>query len=200
MLKGHQLFDYYFYMVSDGFTPLNHEGSSININKDISLGIIDKNVFKRKIIPTMDRLLPVDQLSLQSLHVINKCLHDLALVPRQGSIILIYNCPFEIQDRVRNYYETIVKSTNKNTMLTLPANDRAPREAAAIQPLSRLQLEFKSRVSDLIGLHKNIVAIIQWTKPERADEVAQLVGRCLRLNDFGNKLYFYLTTSSTEFE
>lgn len=199
-LKSHQLFDYYFYMTLEGFTPLNHEGPPININKDISLGIIPENVFKKNIVPSMDRLLPVDQLSLQSLHVINKCLHDLNLVPKQGSIILIYNCPYEIQDRVRNYYEDIIKSQNKSTMIALPQNDRGPREAAAIQPLSRLSLEFKSRVSDLIGLHKNIIAIIQWVKPERADEVAQLVGRCLRLNDFGNKLYFYLTTSSTEFE
>ena len=35
---------------------------------------------------------------------------------------------------------------------------------------------------------------------EYYDEVAQLIGRCLRLNNFGNKLYFYITTSSTEFE
>ena len=79
-------------------------------------------------------------------------------------------------------------------------NKETKSKVKAIQPLSRLSLEFKSRVSDLIGLHKNIVAIIQWSKPEREDEVAQLIGRCLRLNNFGNKLYFYITTSSTEFE
>jgi hypothetical protein len=152
----------------------------------------------------MDKLLPVDQLSLQALYVINKTFHDTNIIPKPGSVILIYNCPIEIQERVHNYYNRIITENSKATQLALTAETITPREAAVglktIQPLSRLQLMFKTRVSDLIGLHKNIVAILQWTKPEREDEVAQLVGRCLRLNNFGNKLYFYITTSSTEFE
>lgn len=203
-LEGHNLFDYYFYMCLEGFKPMYQEGKAININKDIGLGVISADTFKKHAIPTMDRLLPVDQLSLHSLHVINKTLHDLNIIPKADSVILIYNCPIDIQERVRDFYKSIITTNDPKTMLKLDNTNITIKESSnkikAIQPISRLTLEFKSRVSDLIGLHRNIVAILQWAKPEREDEVAQLIGRCLRLNNFGNKLYFYITTSSTEFE
>lgn len=213
-LTNHNLFDYYFYMCLHGFKPLYSEGKAINIKKDIELNMIPAETFKKQLVPTMDKLYSVDHLALLAIHTINLTLRTLNILPHPRSTLLIYACPVELQERVRNFYKNIVTTNDPATAFTLyndtvlNKNNEADAKIIAdpkkkkvtIQPIARMQLEFMSEVSSLIGLHKNIVGIIQWTKPKREDEVAQLIGRCLRLNNFGNKLYFYITTSSTEFE
>lgn len=191
-LQGHQLFDYYFYMCTYGFVPLKANGKAINIHKDIELGVIDSSVFKKKTIPTLDKLLSRDHLALLSLSVINQTLYSLGIMPRSDAIILVYNCPNEMRDRVNNYYKSIIAANNKSTALQTTNGQYK-------QPIANLKLEYKNNVGELIGLHKNIVAILQWNIPKNVDEVAQLLGRCLRLNNFNNKLYFYITTSTTAF-
>ena len=202
-LEGHNIFDYYFYMCLNGFKPNVQEGPPINIRKDIELGIVKADVFKRKVIPVMDKLLPVDHLTLLSFSVINQTFHDLRIIPRKDAIILIYNCPINMQERVVNFYKTLCNRQDKQTMLSYEEDVRTKqgikKEIRSIQPISNLSLLFKSSVNDLIGLHKNIVAIIQWKKPNNEDEVAQLIGRCLRLNNFNNPLYFFITNSSSDF-
>lgn len=196
-LQNHTMFDYYFYMFLNGFKPLYQEGPALNIQNDIEQQNIPANIFKLKTIPTLERILPKDQLGILALGTINRTLHDLQILPKQNAIILFYGCPKYMINRVRNYYAEIIKQNNPQTALQIV---RPNGKKETIQPISVLNLDFKDSVASLIGLHKNIVAIIQWQTPDRQDEINQLVGRILRLSSFGNKLYFYIVTNSIGFE
>lgn len=196
-LKGHTMFDYYFYMFLRGFTPLYQEGKPLNIQNDIEQGDVDPNCFKMKKIPQLEKILPKDQLGILALGTINKTLHDLEIMPKQNAIILFYGCPKYMLSRVKGYYNDIVKKNDPRTALQVT---RPNGKKEMVQPISVLNLDFKDSVASLIGLHKNIVAIIQWQTPEKSDEVSQLIGRILRLNSFNNKLYFYIMTNSIGFE
>ena len=196
-LKGHTMFDYYFYMFLKGFTPLYQEGKPLNIQNDIEQGNVNANCFKLKQIPKLEKILPKDQLAILALSTINRTLHDLGIVPKQNAIILFYGCPKYMLSRVKGYYNDIVKTNDPKTALQIT---KLNGKKETIQPISVLNLDFKDSVASLIGLHKNIVAIIQWQTPDKSDEVSQLVGRILRLNSFNNKLYFYITTNSIGFE
>lgn len=196
-LKGHTMFDYYFYMFLHGFVPLYQEGKPLNIQNDIEQGDVDANCFKLKKIPTLEKILPKDQLGILALGTINRTLHDLGIIPKQNAIILFYGCPRYMLGRVKGYYNDIVKRNDPSTALQVT---KPNGKKELIQPISVLNLDFKESVASLIGLHKNIIAIIQWQSPDKKDEVSQLVGRILRLNSFDNKLYFYITTNSIGFE
>ena len=196
-LKGHTMFDYYFYMFLKGFTPLYQEGKPLNIQNDIEQGNVNANCFKLKQIPKLEKILPKDQLAILALSTINRTLHDLGIVPKQNAIILFYGCPKYMLSRVKGYYNDIVNTNDPKTALQIT---KLNGKKETIQPISVLNLDFKDSVASLIGLHKNIVAIIQWQTPDKSDEVSQLVGRILRLNSFNNKLYFYITTNSIGFE
>lgn len=182
-LDGHKEFDYTFYMFLHGFKPLYHEGKPINIHNDISMEIIPKTVFKQGIIPDLDKIFPVDHLAIISIQAINTTLMKLNIRPaeRPPTHLVIFGCTDNnMAQRVIAYQKQIVDSNPEC-------------------PLAKINLVFIDDVSSLIGLHKNIIGIIEWTKPKNADEVAQLIGRCLRLNNFNNPLYFYITTSTTAF-
>lgn len=196
-LKDHITFDYYFYMFNNGFTPLYQEGKPLNIAHDISQGTISKDCFKRNIIPPLEKILPKDQLGITAIGIINNTLHDLGIMPREKANILFYGCPRYMVNRVKGYFSSIVKENNPATALQIKkANGKVER----IQPISVLQLDFKDSVASLIGLHKNIVAIILWCTPERQDEINQIAGRILRISSFNNRLYFYISTNSIGFE
>lgn len=196
-LQNHSMFDYYFYMFLHGFKPLYHEGRALNIQNDIEQGDIDPKCFKINKIPSLEKILPKDQLGILALGTINKTFHDLGIMPKQNAIVLFYGCPKYMLSRVRGYYNDIVKRNDPNTALQVV---RPNGKKEMIQPISVLNLDFKDSVASLIGLHKNIVAIIQWQTPEKQDEISQLVGRILRLSSFGNKIYFYIVTNSIGFE
>ena len=42
-------------------------------------------------------------------------------------------------------------------------------------------------------MHRNILGILVWNKPDNLDEIQQLIGRILRLNSWNNPLYFYIS-------
>ena len=200
-LKDHTMFDYYFYMFLEGFTPLYHEGKPLNIQNDIEQGNIQPTVFNPtsgpRVVPILEKVLPKDQLGILALGAINKTLHDLAILPRKGATILFYGCPKYMWPRVVGYFKRICIDNNPATALTVRSSDGTTKN---IQPLSVMTLDSKDSVASLIGLHKNIVAIIQWRTPDKADEISQLVGRILRLNSFNNKLYFYIVINTLAFE
>lgn len=200
-LTDHTMFDYYFYMFLHGFVPLYHEGKPLNIQNDIEQGRIDKHIFHPQkgitTIPILEKVLPKDQLGILALGAINKTLADLGVVPRKGSTILFYGCPKYMWSRIVSYYRDICKENNPATALTLVANDGSQKK---VQPLNLMQLDSKDSVASLIGLHKNIVAIVQWKAPDKSDEISQLVGRILRLNSFNNQLYFYIIINTLAFE
>ena len=52
---------------------------------------------------------------------------------------------------------------------------------------------FKRNLGELIGLHQNILGIIIWQQPGNVDEIQQLIGRIVRLNNWNNPIYFYIT-------
>lgn len=196
-LKGHSMFDYYFYMFNKGFKPLYHEGKPLNIQNDIEQGNINPSCFITKSVPVLEKILPKDQLGILAIGTINKTLHDLQILPRQNAIILFYCCPKYMVARVKGYYADIIKRNDPTTALQITDSNG---QRKLIQPISVLNLDFKDSVSSLIGLHKNIVGIIQWENPERRDEVNQMMGRILRINSFNNKLHFYIATNSIGFE
>ena len=200
-LKGHTMFDYYFYMFLKGFTPLYHEGKTLNIQNDIEQGHIKADIFHPttgpRVVPLLETILPKDQLGITALNVINKTLYELTIMPRKGSTILFYGCPKYMWKRVIDYYTAICTENNPATALTVAGSDGVKKH---MQPLSVMTLDSKDSVASLIGLHKNIVAIIQWKTPDKADEISQLVGRMLRLNNFNNKLYFYIVINTLAFE
>ncbi len=195
-LKGHSTFDYYFYMFMHGFVPLYRDGRQLNVHTDIEQGNIDIGCFDTRVMPKLEKILPKDQLGILALASINQTLHDLKILPKKNAIILFYGCPKYMTNRVVNYYNNIVNMNNKETALEI----RRGGQVMSIQPISNLQIDFKDDVASLIGLHKNIVAIVQWQTPDKADELNQLIGRILRLSNFGNKLYFYIATNSIGFE
>jgi hypothetical protein len=56
-----------------------------------------------------------------------------------------------------------------------------------------LNILFKNSLSELIGLHQNILGILVWNNPKHIDEIQQLIGRIVRLNNWNNPVYFYIT-------
>ena len=61
-------------------------------------------------------------------------------------------------------------------------------------PLSKIKLLFMDSIDGLIGIHLNVVAIVVFNfKDTTKDGVKQLLGRCLRINTFNNKIVFFIT-------
>ena len=196
-LKDHVKFDYYAYMFMYGFKPLYHQGKPLNIQNDIEQEVITKNWAMRKEIPKLDKIYPKDQLAAMALANINYALAKLNIVPRNRSIILYYACPAYMQPRVIARYKSIIAENNISTAIEVVGRTGKKEYR---QPISLMSIEFKTDMGSLIGLHENIVAIIQWTKPDTLDEIQQLIGRILRLNSWNNPLNFYISTSSINYE
>jgi hypothetical protein len=65
-----------------------------------------------------------------------------------------------------------------------------------VQPISQCTVVFKNNVSQLIGMHQNIIGTILWEDPGAKDLELQILGRCYRINNWGNNLTFYISASS----
>lgn len=183
-LVGHIKFDYTYYMMLYGFKPKHFDGKRINIANDIRQGLVSCDEFKRGTIPEIVKLLPKDQLAMQCLECINNVMAKLNFIPQQRPTILFYGCPQYMAPRVRNVVEQIC---SRKTTKTIPLET------------FKNSIVFVKDVGQLIGLHANILAIIQWVEPSCKDELQQLMGRILRLNSWDNKIYFYITASSIDF-
>ena len=63
-----------------------------------------------------------------------------------------------------------------------------------VNPVSLFSPIFMNSIDGLIGIHLNVVAIVVFDfKDTTKDGVKQLLGRCLRINTFNNKLTFFIT-------
>jgi hypothetical protein len=190
VLKTHLKVDYYFYMFLRGLTPKYTEGKPLNVHNDIEQGALSIEVLKRHEVPLMESLLPKDQLAINTLFTINKALADLHITPRKGSIILYYKCPSYMTSRVISQFRKIIKANMVETQL----------QPSKQQPLAFTELDFKDSVDSLIGIHKNIIAIILWKRCDTLDNTQQMLGRCMRLNTFNTQLYFYITATTNDFD
>ena len=203
-LKGHLHVDYYFKMFIDGFKPRYYEGKTIecevsddkfdeafkdNENSkndeaqaDLNNEIIDEDKIKNKIeikdvSKIIEPLIPKDQLAVNCIGRINECLKKLEIKPAEMNTIkpqlLVYGCPDYMQKRVEQYFKYYSVSKDES--------------------LYGLSVLFKNNMSELIGLHQNIFGILVWNNPKNIDEIQQLIGRIVRLNNWNNPVYFYIT-------
>ena len=175
-LKNSANIDYMYYMFLNGFKNRYSEGKTIYAEME---EVYDKNDLinpdrYHNLIPT---LYPRDRLAIIAIDKINDILNKLEIKPIElNSVkpcVLIYDCPEYIQKRIQSYFAQFSK--NKSCSLY------------------GLDLVFKKDMGSLIGLHRNILAILVWNEPRESDEIHQLIGRILRLNTWNNPLYFYIT-------
>jgi hypothetical protein len=189
VLKNHLKVDYYFYMFLNGLVPKTKRGKPLNIHTDILQGSISLESLKQGKIPVMDSLLPKDQLAINTIQNINITLSRLNIMPKKNSIILFYQCPIYMQSRVISQFRKIAKANPIETQI----------KETKQQPISHMDIMFKDSVASLIGMHKNIIAIVLWRKCDTQDNAQQMLGRCMRLNAFNTPLYFYITATNNDF-
>ena len=162
-LKNHLHVDYYFKMFTEGFKPKYFDGKTIECEVNS-----DEKI---------EQLIPKDQLALNCIERINECLKKLEIKPSLMNTIkpqlLIYGCPDYMQKRVEQYFKAFSSDSN--------------------EALYSLNILFKNSLSELIGLHQNILGILVWNNPKHIDEIQQLIGRIVRLNNWNNPVYFYIT-------
>jgi hypothetical protein len=188
-LKSHLKVDYYFYMFINGLIPRAKKGKPLNIHNDIIQKIVSVKDLQNNKIPRIDSLLPKDQLAINTIQVINNVLSKLNIMPKRNSIILFYACPKYMEARVLSQFRKIIKLNPIETQ----------HSATKQQPISTVDIMFKNSVASLIGMHKNIIAIVLWKRCETQDNSQQMLGRCMRLNTFNTPLYFYITATNSDF-
>lgn len=199
-LDGLVEFDYYFYMFKHGFAPKYFTGRPLNVAMDIKQKAIDPTCFKKNIIPQLDMVLPKDQLCILSLMYINNALGRLGIVPNDNSIIMFYQTPDYMGDRIQNLYKQICTTNNSASAVSVyqnkVINKRVQKIETRVQPISKCRIIYRNSVGDLIGLHENIVAIVLWNTPSAKDAELQILGRIFRINNWDNKLTFYISASA----
>lgn len=176
-LKNHLHVDYYFKMFIDGFKPKYFDGQVIECEVEANVFNKFKRENSKNVSEIIEQLIPKDQLALNCIERINECLKKLEIKPAQMNTIkpqlLVYGCPDYMQKRVEQYFKYY--SSNQN------------------EALYSLNILFKNSLSELIGLHQNILGILVWNNPKHVDEIQQLIGRIVRLNNWNNPVYFYIT-------
>ena len=186
-LQGHLHVDYYFKMFLEGFKPKYFNGKTIECEVESSIFNSVKAKFSDALRITqsadesvhgiIEQLIPKDQLALSCIERINECLKKLEIKPAKMNTIkpqlLVYGCPDYMQRRVEQYFRAYSSDPNEN--------------------LYSLGIFFKNSLSELIGLHQNILGILVWNNPKHIDEIQQLIGRIVRLNNWNNPVYFYIT-------
>ena len=167
-------FDYYFKMILEGLKPTKKTNKLIETELEENY---DERLFESNINKLILPLYPKDRLSILAINQIEKTLNDLEIKPYEMNKIkpclLIYGCPEYMISRVQNHFNLF--SNNKDSSLY------------------NIDLLFKNNMGSLIGLHRNILGILVWNKPDNLDEIQQLIGRILRLNSWNNPLYFYIS-------
>ena len=195
-IKDSIKFDYYFYMLIHGLTPTKHEGVPINIYSEIERNILPKDVikqlnndkqpnseYKMKTLPKIQTIFSMDHLMIKSIDCINRSLIAAKQTFNYVPYILFYNAPKYMQSRLRDYIEHYEQYTT---------NSR--KQLDNYNPITKIKPIFMDSVEGLIGIHINVVAIIVFDfKATTKDGVKQLLGRCLRINTFNNKLTFFIT-------
>lgn len=185
-------FDYYFYMLIHGLKPTKHEGVPINIYSEIERGILPNDIFTRLNDNNGDyknkiqTIFSMDHLMIKSIDCINRSL----IMAKQKfdyiPYILFYNAPKYMQTRLKDYIEHYEQYVNI--------------KQGQYNPITKIKPIFMDSVEGLIGIHINVIAIIVFDfKATTKDGVKQLLGRCLRINTFNNKLTFFITPDVISF-
>lgn len=198
--------DYYFKMLMEGLVPRKHNGkvitsipevrvdvqyndsddvhdleSGIRVKCNKDFDVVNNKIKELESEADFSSLIPQlfakDRLGILAFNRIEEVLKQLKINPSENTTttpnILIYNCPDTLQHRIRGYFDVFAKDPES--------------------PLFKFNIIFASSMGELIGLHKNILAIIVWNEAQHTDEHRQLIGRILRLNAWCNPLYFYIT-------
>lgn len=166
-------FDYYYYMLLHGLVPLYKEGKKIDLSYDISQNIISKNIFESNKIK-LEAIYSRDQLMIKSLDYINKTIHKLNIdLTNKNAVILFYKAPEFMHERIKKVFSDLQKKPENNQ-------------------LRNLNLLFINGMDMLIGLHRPMLAIIQWEIETQRDSTYQLIGRIYRLNNFNIDLNLYI--------
>jgi hypothetical protein len=175
-LKDSAHVDYYFKMFIDGFKPLYHEGRTIicELEDQYKIKDVENDIDRFKYVL---QLFSKDQQATIAIDRINETLKELEIRPFDLNIVkpylLIYGCPEYMKQRLNQYFQVYSKDKNSN--------------------LYGLNLLYKKSLGELIGLHQNILGILIWENPQHSDEIQQLIGRIVRLNNWNNPIYFYIT-------
>ena len=194
-IKDSIKFDYYFYMLIHGLTPTKHEGIPINIQSEIERGLISQDIFKQlnkqssqQIIPQIQTIFSMDHLMIKSIDSINRSLIMANQTFDYIPYILFYNAPKYMESRIQDYitnYDRYVRTNSKQKQTN---------------PITKIKPIFMDSVEGLIGIHINVIAIIVFDfKATTKDGVKQLLGRCLRINTFNNKITFFITPDVISF-
>ena len=201
-IKDSIKFDYYFYMLIHGLTPTKHEGVPINVHSEIERGILPKDVikqlnddkqpnseYKMKTLQKIQTIFSMDHLMIKSIDCINRSLIAAKQTFNYVPYILFYNAPKYMQSRLRDYIEHYEQYANTNSRK--PSDNT---KKGQYNPITKIKPIFMDSVEGLIGIHINVIAIIVFDfKATTKDGVKQLLGRCLRINTFNNKLTFFIT-------
>lgn len=173
-LKGHIKFDYYYYMFLHGLTPKYFDGHPIDIKYEVSQQLVPATWYKHKTVPAFQEIYAKDQILIKSLQNIMICLDQLnvnfdGMIP----ILLFYGCPRYIEPRIKMHFRDLCKQYPKSK-------------------INQIGIMFKENMGTLIGLHKDVVGVIEWTNPTTKDESSQLWGRLFRLASKLLPVYFYI--------
>lgn len=173
-LKGHIKFDYYYFMFLHGLRPKFFDGKPVDIKYEIKEKYIPENWFNKSTAPTFQEIYSKDQLMIKSLQNIAQCLDSLNIqFQKIYPIILFYGTPKYIEPRIKNHFRDLCKKFPKSQ-------------------INFVGLMFRDSLQNLIGLQKNVFAIIEWNKPRDKDEHNQLFGRLFRLTEVKLPFYIYI--------
>lgn len=182
-VEGHYSIDYYFKMIQNGWKLRKDKcnGRSISIARDISKGIISKDVFKQGIIPDIERIRSSDIIFPQVLTAIYSAYIKTGLKPVDNSILLVYKCKDNLQSRMIERF---------NELKALPDS-----------PFAKTYLQFRDTVGSVIGLSMNIIGIVIYSSEEEEFfSMIQLIGRLLRISSYGQKILFYINNNNQAYE
>lgn len=173
-LKNHIKFDYYYYMFLNGLKPKYFDGNAIDIKYEVNQKLVPANWYKLKEVPTFQEIYAKDQILIKSLQNIMICLDQLnvdfdGMLP----ILLFYGCPRYIEPRIKMHFRDLCKQYPNSK-------------------INNIGIMFKENMGTLIGLHKDVVGVIEWTNPDTKDEASQLWGRLFRLASKLLPVYFYI--------
>lgn len=196
-IKDSIRFDYYFYMLIHGLVPSVHDGVPINIHSEIERKIFDENVFKtlnnkriddkvkEKILTGIRTIFSMDHLMIRSVDCINRSLIAVKQTFEYVPYILFYNAPKYMEGRLRGYIQNYEQYLGRK---------------GGNNPITKVQPIFMDSIEGLIGIHLNVIAIVVFGFGSTTkDGIKQLLGRCLRINTFNNKLTFFITPDTVSF-
>ena len=138
-------------------------------------------MFKKNIIPEIEKIRSSDILFPQVLTAIYSAYVKTGLKPVDNSILLVYKCKDNLQSRMIDRF---------NELKALPDS-----------PFAKTNLQFKETVGSVIGLSMNIIGIVVYSsEQEEWFSMIQLIGRLLRISSYGQKILFYINNNNQAYE